>query len=210
MRTFGLIGFLLVHSFSQRYFLEKFKRENISDAEFKNFPLENINDFPGLLESNPTLCGLSVTIPHKQSVIKFLNEMDTVARETGAVNCIKISQTSDVRRLTLKGFNTDVFGFEESLKPFLKTHHTKALILGTGGGAKAVAFVFKKHKIEFSFVTRTSNLKPQTSNYTYQELNKQIISSNTIIVNTTPLGMFPNADSYPQIPYEHLIEKHLL
>jgi len=201
MRTFGLIGFPLTHSFSQKYFSEKFKKENISDAEFKNFPLENINDFPRLLASNPTLCGLSVTIPHKQSMMRILIEMDTVARETGAVNCIKVSET-------LTGFNTDVFGFEKSLLPLLKNHHTKALILGTGGAAKAVEYVLKKSGIEYLFISRSQ--KPEAGNCSYNDLDNEIISSHPLIINTTPLGMFPDADSYPRIPYEHLTEKHLL
>src|SRR5262245_28956291 len=117
MRTFGLIGFPLGHSFSQKYFSEKFKRENITDAEFKNFPLEIINDFLKLIDDNPTLIGLSVTIPHKQSVIKFLDETDLVATELDAVNCIKIHRTPDIGQRTIMGYNTDVFGFEKSWLP---------------------------------------------------------------------------------------------
>ncbi len=199
MRTFGLIGFPIGHSFSQKYFSEKFKRANISDAEFKNFPLENINDFPGLIEDNSNLLGLSVTIPHKQSVMKFLNAIDSVASETGAVNCIKVSET-------LKGFNTDVYGFEKSLLPLLKNHHIKALILGSGGGAKAVKYVLKKSGIEYMFVSRSQ--KPKVKSY--HDLNSEIISSHMLIINTTPLGMFPDVGSRPKIPYEHLTEKHLL
>jgi shikimate dehydrogenase len=208
MRTFGLIGFPLSHSFSQKYFSEKFRRENISDAEFKNFPLENIKDFPNLIESNPSLCGLSVTIPHKQSVMKFLDEIDDVAKEAGAVNCIRVSPMSDVRRPTLIGFNTDIFGFEKSLLPLLKSHHTKALILGSGGGAKAVKYVLKKSGVEYVFVSRSQ--KPAASSYSYNDLDNEIISSHTLIINTTPLGMFPDVDSFPAIPYEYLTEKHLL
>jgi shikimate dehydrogenase len=208
VRTFGLIGFPLGHSFSQKYFSEKFKRENITDAEFKNFPLENINGFPKLIENNPFLCDLSVTIPHKQSVMKFLNEVDDVAKEVGAVNCVKIRRTSDIGQWTSTGFNTDAFGFEKSLLPLLKSQHTKALILGTGGASKAVKYVLKKLGIEFSFVSRSE--KPAASSYSYNNLSSEIISSHTLIINTTPLGMFPDVNSYPSIPYEHLTEKHLL
>ena len=208
MRTFGLIGFPLGHSFSQKYFSEKFKRENITDAEFKNFPLENINDFPKLIENNPSLRGLSVTIPHKQSIIKFLNEVDDVVKEVGAVNCVKIHRTSDIGHRTSTGFNTDVFGFEKSLLPLLKSHHTKALILGTGGASKAVRYVLKKLGIEFSFVSRSE--KPASNSYSYNDLSSEIISSHALIINTTPLGMFPDVNSCPPIPYQHLTEKHLL
>src|ERR1039458_3953591 len=127
MKTYGLIGFPLSHSFSQKYFTEKFTREKITDCEFKNFPLENINDFPALLKNKPTLCGLSVTIPHKQNIIKFLDEVDKSAKEVGAVNCIRI-KNHESRIMT--GYNTDVFGFESSLKPLLQEKYSKALILG--------------------------------------------------------------------------------
>ncbi|MBI4945079.1 MAG: shikimate dehydrogenase [Bacteroidetes bacterium] len=223
MRSFGLIGFPLSHSFSQKYFTEKFKRENITDCEFKNFSLEDINDFPALIKNNPTLCGLSITIPHKQSVIKFLDEVDGSAREVGAVNCIKASLRGKSPKqshkkenrllrfarndIYLKGYNTDVFGFKNSLKPLLQDSHAKALILGTGGVSKAVAFVLQKLKIEFLFASRTKNQEPSIK---YQELNEALITSYALIINATPLGMSPNINDCPDIPYEFLTSKHLL
>ena len=144
MRTFGLIGFRLSHSFSQKYFSEKFERENITEAEFKDFPLEDINDFPKLIEDIPSLRGLSVTIPHKQGVMKFLDDTDVVAREVGAVNCIRILRSENGKVKTM-GYNTDAYGFEKSLKPLLKPYHNRALILGTGGAAQAVKFALEKN-----------------------------------------------------------------
>ena len=206
MRTYGLLGFPLSHSFSQKYFLEKFARENISDCEFKNFSIENINNFPDLIKNNPSIRGLSVTIPHKQNVIKFLDSIDESAKEIGAVNCIKRWKTEDGSWKT-KGYNTDIFGFENSIKLLLQQHHHKALILGTGGASKAVAFVLKKLKIEFIFVSRNQN---QVSSIRYQDLNEEIISSHHLIINTTPLGMFPNINECPDIPYEFISSKHFL
>ncbi|MFI5164602.1 MAG: shikimate dehydrogenase family protein [Bacteroidia bacterium] len=202
MSTFGLIGYPLAHSFSRNYFTEKFKKENISDAEFKNFPMEDINDFAALIKNNPTICGLSVTIPHKQSVMNFLDEIDEAAKTIGAVNCINISHQSSVIRL--KGYNTDTFGFEQSLKPLLKPHHNKALVLGTGGASKAVTYILDKSKIKFRLVSRTKN------DFLYSGINQSILQEYSLIINTTPLGTFPNVNDCPDIPYEFLSEKHLL
>jgi shikimate dehydrogenase len=223
MHTFGIVGFPLSHSFSQKYFTEKFQRENISDCEFKNFPLEDIHDFPALVKNNPSLCGLSVTIPHKQSVMKYLDEIDGTAKEVGAVNCIKRWQTAD-GRWQMEGYNTDVFGFEKSLKPLLKENNSKALILGTGGASKAVAFVLKKLNIEYVFITRNASpFHEEHHNPTmvgfkdklfthleYDKVEKHVILSHPLIINTTPLGMFPNVNDCPDIPYEFLTSKHLL
>ncbi len=225
MRTFGLIGFPLTHSFSQKYFSEKFKRENINDAEFKNFPLENVNDFPKLIENNPSLRGLSVTIPHKQNVVKFLNEIGDVAKEVGAVNCIKISKAENGKVKT-EGFNTDAYGFEKSFKPMLKPHHNRVLILGTGGAAQAVKFVLEKNGFKYYFVSRSSgnvirdgfrvrilgfNISESRENLIgYAGITKSVLKEYNIIVNTTPVGMFPDADTCPPIPYDYLTEKHLL
>ena len=203
MKTYGLIGYPLSHSFSQKYFTEKFVREHITDYEFKKFPLEDINNFPALIKNNPSLCGLSVTIPHKQNVMKFLDEMDESAKEVGAVNCIKIEQTKSKRQKT-KGFNTDIFGFQQSLKPLLKRHHNRALILGTGGAAKAVAYILDISKIKFRLVSRTQN------DFLYPDINQRVIEEYPLIINTTPLGMFPKVNECPNIPYEFLSSKHLL
>lgn len=208
MKTYGLIGYPLSHSFSQKYFTEKFKKENISDCKFLTFEIENlyVHDFRLLLKANPNLCGLSATIPHKQNIIKFLDEIDESAKEIGAVNCIKRWRMDDGKWM-MKGYNTDVFGFESSLKSLLQEKYSQALILGTGGASKAVAFVLKKLGIEFLFISRNKN---QISSIGYQDLNEKIITSYSLIINTTPLGMFPNVNDCPNIPYQFLSSKHLL
>lgn len=197
MKLFGLIGFPLAHSFSEKYFSEKFKKENITDCRFKNFPLRTIEEFPALIRNEPALCGLNVTIPYKESVIKYLDDLDEDAKKIGAVNCIKISQK-------LTGYNTDSFAFEQSLKPLLKPEHRQALILGTGGAAKAVSFILDGAKIRFRFVSRTKG------DFSYSELNRQILSDSLLIINTTPLGMFPETNACPDIPYQFLTPRHLL
>lgn len=203
MRTYGLIGFPLTHSFSQKYFSQKFERDKIADSEFKNFPLEDISKLPSLIKENPTLRGLSITIPHKQRVIEFLDEIDPAAREIGAVNCVKRWKMEDGKWM-MAGYNTDVYGFEQSLKPLLKPHHTKALILGTGGASKAVAYVLKKLKVDFRIVSRTNSI------ILYSQIDRSIMEENSLIVNTTPLGMFPKVNECPDIPYEFITPKHLL
>lgn len=210
MRTFGLIGFPLGHSFSQKYFAEKFEREGLADCEFRNFPLENISELPTLINNNPGLHGLSITIPYKQSVIPFLDVLDATAGEIGAVNCVNLTPLSPLARergskgIRSIGHNTDVFGFEYSLIPLLRSHHTHALLLGTGGASKAVAWILAKLKINFRHVSRNKD------GVRYSSLNKKIIESHTLIINTTPLGMFPKVNDCPDIPYEYLSSIHLL
>lgn len=200
MNRFGLIGYPLGHSFSQQYFNNKFKTENLKDCFFELFSIENIASFPELLSTYNDLKGLAVTIPHKQTIINFLTSIDEAASEIGAVNCIKISSKKII------GFNTDVIGFEKSIKTILKPHHKKALILGTGGGSKAVQFVFKKLGIEFLLVSRTKN----NQHIQYQEINEMICAEYHIVVNATPVGMAPQIDICPDIPFQFLNEKHLL
>jgi shikimate dehydrogenase len=200
MNRFGLIGYPLGHSFSQQYFNNKFKTENLNDCVFDLFPIENVDSFPELLQAHKDLKGLAVTIPYKQTIINFLTSIDEAASEIGAVNCIKISSQKII------GFNTDVIGFENSIKPILKPHHKKALILGTGGGSKAVQFVFKKLGIEFLLVSRSKNQQ----HIQYQDIDELICADYNIIVNATPVGMTPNNDKCPEIPYQFLSEKHLL
>jgi shikimate dehydrogenase len=200
MNRFGLIGYPLGHSFSQQYFNNKFKTENLSDCVFDFFPIENVDSFPELLDTHKDLKGLAVTIPHKQTIISFLTNIDEAASEIGAVNCIKISSHNII------GYNTDVIGFENSIMPILKSNHKKALILGTGGGSKAVQFVFKKLGIEFLLVSRAKNQQ----HIQYQDINELICADYSIIVNATPVGMTPNNDKCPEIPYQLLNEKHLL
>lgn len=196
---YGLIGLSLKHSFSETYFKEKFLKEKIT-ATYKNYELKQIDDLKDLLRDKPSLKGLNVTIPYKQSVIPLLDKIDKTAKKIGAVNCIKISQEGT------EGYNTDVIGFEKSIKPLLKDHHTKALILGTGGAAQAVKFVLRKLDIEFLSVSRVGNKNVKT----YEKLNEEILLEYTIIINTTPLGAMPYEHYAPMIPYEYITDKHLM
>lgn len=205
MKQFGLIGYPLSHSFSEDYFKDKFRKENISDKVYQLFPIKRIEQFPGLVLETPSLVGLNVTIPYKESVIQYLDELDEVARDIGAVNCIKIDRYS--RENKLIGYNTDVIGFEKTLKPYLKSWHQHAIILGTGGSSKAVAYGLKKLGITFTFISRSPREK---STIGYASLTQAIIQNNFLIINTTPLGMFPGIQNFPPIPYEYLTGQHLL
>lgn len=204
MRLFGLIGFPLSHSFSSEYFARKFSDNHITDAAYKLFPIDQIGYLAELLAQNPELVGLNVTIPHKVNVIPFLDELSTEAAVIGAVNCVKITRAGS--KVHLKGYNTDVTGFAESLKPLLKTWHTKALVLGSGGASKAVCHGLKLLGISFDVVSRNA----ETGRLTYTNLDEALLASHQLIVNTTPMGMYPAVDSFPPIPYEFLGEKHLL
>jgi shikimate dehydrogenase len=200
MARFGLIGKSLRHSFSKGYFREKFQKEG-SDHSYENFELESIADFPNLLSQNPDIKGLNVTIPYKESIIPYLDDLDPVAREIGAVNTVLISEGRT------EGFNTDVIGFKNSLKPFLKHGMEKALILGTGGASKAVAYVLKYLGINCFFVSREPG---DAKTLAYDLLNREAMKQFRLIVNTTPLGTFPDIDEFPKIPYEYLTVDHLL
>ena len=200
MRQYGLIGYPLSHSFSQKYFTEKFIKEGISNAEFLNFQLQNIKEVEKIFSDYPQLKGLSVTIPHKKNVIIYLDEVSDVVNSIGACNCIKITKEKKT------GFNTDVIGFEKSFIKKLLPHHDKALILGTGGAAVAVEYVLKNLGINYLFVSRNKI----ENGFTWQHLNKDIMRQFTVIVNCTPLGTFPNVNEFPQIPYEHLTSEHYL
>ncbi len=204
MKTYGLLGNPLSQSFSQKYFSEKFQNENI-DAEYLNFELPTIDALKDLLEERPDLSGLNVTIPYKEQVLKFLDDMDDSAKEIKAVNCIKIFLKDG--KPYLKGYNTDVIGFSKSLSPLLKEHHTKALILGTGGSSKAVAHALKLLSIDYIFVSRTPKSDKEIS---YAELSPKVLNERTVIINTSPVGMYPKNDTYPDIPYLLLNNKHLL
>ena len=217
MKKYGLIGYPLGHSFSQEYFTKKFKQEGLqTQCHYDSFPIPNLSDFPELLKINPDLCGLNVTIPHKIGVIYFMDHLDAVAKEIDAVNCIKITQKQPIdafftgevssSKVYLEGYNTDAFGFEHSLKPLLKKHHQKALILGNGGASRAIAYVLDQLGIDYHFVSRQGKGR----NYNYQQLNREILLEHLLIINTTPLGTFPVVDEFPDIPYQHLTTKHLL
>lgn len=203
MKTFGLIGYPLSHSFSKRYFTEKFEREHIEGCVYELYPIENIGLFPELLQESLSLRGMNVTIPYKLEVMPHLNELDDAAREIGAVNCVDIRREGD--NTVLKGYNTDAYGFSESLKPFLKPHHQQALVFGDGGAAKAVKYVLSALEIPFKVVTR----KPGEDTITYAEVDATLLDSHHVLINTTPLGMSPDLESCPEIPYEAITEKHL-
>lgn len=205
MQKYGLIGYPLKHSFSIGYFNEKFKAENI-DAEYVNFEIPTINDFMQVIEENPDLCGLNVTIPYKEQVIPFLDELDKDTAKIGAVNVIKIVRLPK-GKVKLVGYNSDIIGFTQSIEPLLQPHHKKALILGTGGASKAVYHGLNNLGIESTFVSRT---KKNNKFLTYEELTPEVMASHTVIVNTTPVGMFPKVDFCPNIPYEQLTSDHLL
>ena len=181
MRTYGLLGKELSHSFSKQHFTQKFEKENI-DAVYENFSLRGISIFPQFIENHQEIDGLSVTIPYKRSVIYFIDELDSEAEAIGAVNVVKIYKDSD--RIRLKGYNTDVYGFETSLRPLLRSDISKALVLGAGGAALAVAFVLKKLGIDYTFVSRN----PQEGMINYSELTKETVSQNKLIINASPLG----------------------
>lgn len=205
MQKYGLIGYPLKHSFSIGYFNEKFKAENI-DAEYVNFEIPTINDFMQVIEENPDLCGLNVTIPYKEQVIPFLDELDKDTAKIGAVNVIKLVRLPK-GKVKLVGYNSDIIGFTQSIEPLLQSHHKKALILGTGGASKAVYHGLNNLGIESTFVSRT---KKNNKFLTYEELTPEVMASHTVIVNTTPVGMFPKVDFCPNIPYEQLTSDHLL
>ena len=204
MKKYGLIGFPLTHSFSKRYFTEKFETENI-DSTYDNFEIDNISKFPGIIKNNPDIIGLNVTIPYKEQVIPFLNELNDSAREVGAVNTIKIIRTKS--GVHLKGFNTDTYGFENSLKPLLKEHHKKALILGTGGASKALKYVLNKLGIGY---ISASIEELKENEIRYEDIDEKMINERLLIINATPLGTYPKVDTCPNIPYEFITDKHLL
>ena len=204
MQKYGLIGYPLKHSFSIGFFNEKFKSEGI-DAEYVNFEIPEINDFMEVIEENPNLCGLNVTIPYKEQVIPFLDELDKDTAKIGAVNVIKIIRTPK-RKIKLVGYNSDIIGFSQSIQPLLQPYHKKALILGTGGSSKAIYHGLKNLGIDSVFVSRTK----KEGMLTYEELTPEVMAEHTVIVNCTPVGMYPKVDFCPAIPYELLTPNHLL
>ena len=198
-RLFGIIGYPLSHSFSPAYFTKKFEARYI-DATYKPFSLTNISEYEDLVRSHPALAGLNVTIPYKKAVIPYLHELDNTATEIGAVNCISFKNGRS------KGFNTDIIGFKNSLLPLLHPHHTRALILGTGGASLAVAFALKQLGITFNKVSRNKTKE----GFTYEEITPQIIDQYKLIINTTPLGTYPGIEDAPHIPYKYIGKEHLL
>lgn len=199
---FGLLGKNISYSFSRKYFSEKFEKLGLTDLKYVNFDLPEIEEFPFIYyQQEENFGGINVTIPYKQSVMRYMHEIDEDAQKIGAVNTIKF--TDDFK---LIGYNTDFYGFKKSLEPLLKSHHTKALILGTGGASKAVAYALEKLNIEVKFVSR----RLEEGNLLYSLLNEEILKEYTIIVNCSPVGTFPKINEAPQIPFEFITEKHLL
>ena len=198
---FGLIGRQISYSFSRKYFSEKFKTERLPHA-YQNFDLESISEIEHTIKSTENLKGFNVTIPYKESIIPYLDRLDKTAEAIGAVNTVKILKNG-----TLKGYNTDYYGFKKSLTPYLKPYHKRALILGTGGASKAIAFALGQLNISYDFISRPQNSKALLS---YEDLNEALIQKYSIIINCTPLGTFPNIEVCPNIPYHALTERHLL
>lgn len=199
MTKYGIIGYPLGHSFSKGFFTEKFARESI-DAQYLNFEIPDVAMLSDVLRDNPELRGLNVTLPHKQAVIPLLDEMSEEAMEIGAVNVIR------VRNGKLKGFNSDIIGFTNSIKPLLQPHHRKALVLGTGGASKAIRVGLNRLGIEWTYVSRS----PRDGMVTYEDITAETLQEYTVIVNCSPVGMFPKVDAAPAIPYELLSPQHLL
>lgn len=201
MPEFGLIGKNISYSFSKEYFTRKFEKKDLKFS-YENFDIQDISDFPDILTSHPELIGLNVTIPYKEMVIPYLNRISKKAEKIGAVNTIKIARDG---RLT--GYNTDYYGFRKSIKPHLKDYHKNALILGTGGASKAIAFALNRLNISFDYVSRNENVN---SKFLYSDLTDAIISSYSIIINCTPVGTYPEVNACPDIPFNSISEKHIL
>ncbi len=199
---FGLIGRSLSHSFSKTYFEQKFKDLGLNDHSYQNFDLDSISEFSEMLKNNKNLKGLNVTAPYKEQIIPFLDTISDEAKIIGAVNCIKFNNGIK------EGYNTDVYGFKQSIKPFLEPIHNKALIFGTGGSSKAIAFALKQIGIDYYFVTSSSNKKSENT-FFYSELNEIILSQFLLLINCTPLGMFPLINDSVQLPYQFVTEHHL-
>ncbi|QES90799.1 shikimate dehydrogenase family protein [Rhizosphaericola mali] len=200
-KNYGILGFPLGHSFSKKYFENKFIQEGIEkEASFINFELDNIEKVPSDILNTLDLQGFCITIPYKKAIISYLNEVSPEVAKMGACNCVQI------RNGYLKGFNTDVVGFEKSFVPHLKPNHKKALILGTGGASSAVAFVLEKLGIEYKYVSRNA----ADGQFTYENIDANILSEYTILINSTPLGMYPKVDAAPEIPYQFITDQHYL
>lgn len=200
MHRFGLLGYPLSHSFSQKYFTDKFAAMGLTDHVYENFSLPSIDELTKVLNEKPDLCGFNITIPYKKQVIAFLDDASEVVKKIGACNCVHIRQGKRT------GYNTDVVGFEQSLLPFLKPHHTKALILGTGGASAAVEYVLQKRGIAVQYVSRHAG----NGSIAYSDFDAEILATHHLIINCTPLGMYPKVDECPDIPYEFLTPQHHL
>ena len=199
-RQYGLIGKNISYSFSKKYFTEKFALGNLTDCFYENFDLLSIEEFPKLISNNPDLKGLNVTIPYKEAIIPYLNKLSKTAAQIGAVNVIRLTKKGK-----LKGYNSDYYGFMKSLEPLLQPHHQKALILGTGGAAKAVAFALEQLGILYTSVSR----EKKEGRIDYDRINATTFDNYHIIINCTPLGTSPDIKAFPPIPYQFFTEKHI-
>ncbi len=201
MSKFGLVGKNIAYSFSKDHFSAKFDNEELPYS-YVNFDIENISRFPEILKENDDIVGLNVTIPYKEQVIPYLDGLHKTAAEIGAVNTIKFYPSGKI-----KGFNTDYYGFMKSIKPLLKPHHTHALILGTGGASKAIAYALKKLNLSFDFVSRNADSKAK---FLYANLTEENVKNHQVIINCTPIGTYPNVNECPDIPYDGITKEHLL
>lgn len=199
-KKYGLLGKDIDYSFSKKYFANKFKAYHFDNCEYLNFDIPTIKDFPKIISDTKGLKGMNVTIPYKEAVISYLDSLSKNAKKIGSVNSIYFS-----KKKKLIGYNTDYYGFKKSIKPLLKSHHTKALILGTGGASKGIAFGLKKLKIEYDFVSRN----PDEFQISYEELNAELFEEYSIIINTTPVGTFPKVDECPNLDYSLFTDKHI-
>ena len=205
MKTFGLIGHRLGYSFSRKFFTDKFQQENLKDFEYVNFELDSIQEFPGIFDQGKEICGLNCTIPYKQQIMQYLDEIDAESSQVGAVNTVKITWNNGKR--FLKGFNTDVYGFEHSLSPMLESKHQRALILGTGGASKAIKYIL--HKLNIDFISATIEEECFEKEIRYDQINEQLLKEYLIVIHATPVGTFPNVDQCPDIPYEYITKDHV-
>jgi shikimate dehydrogenase len=205
MKTYGLIGHRLGYSFSRNFFSEKFKTENLTGHEYLNFELDSIDEFPRIFTQGKNIVGLNCTIPYKQQIMSFLDEIDTEAAQIGAVNTVKIDEINGQR--FLKGFNTDSYGFENSLRPMLDEKHKKALILGTGGASKAIKYIFNKLNIQF--ISASIEAECFDNEIRYHQIDEALLKEYLIVIQATPLGTFPNIDQCVDIPYQYLTADHV-
>lgn len=201
MRIFGLIGYPLSHSFSQKYFEQKFKKEGLTDCRYELYPIPSIENLKEILKKSPGIEGLNITIPYKQQILSWLNSDAGIPKGVQACNCIKISEKK------ISGYNTDVIGFEKSFLPLLQPWHKKALVLGNGGATAAVIYVLEKLNIEFNIVSRSLH---KGSTLIYGEVDENTMTESLVIINTTPLGMYPQMEQCPDIPYHFINKRHLL
>jgi shikimate dehydrogenase len=200
LKKFGLIGKNISYSFSKKYFTEKFTQDLFDDCVYENFDIQNIEEFPEIIKNNPDLKGLNITIPYKEAILPYLDTLSDKAFKIGAVNVIRFTKKGN-----LKGYNSDWYGFKKSLEPMLQPHHKKALILGTGGAAKAIAFALEQLGIFYTFVSR----EDKENCIDYSRLNATSFDNYQIVINCTPLGTTPNIKEFPPIPYDYFTEKHI-